>query len=258
MITTPSKSKASPASLQPPAAAAPAASATPRPDLLAGLRWGTRELIGAAIALVVIDVFAGWAYLASYFAYFRVPVEGLGLGLTETLGQGVRTVLLPLTVIVVAWIAPSRRLRPAAIAIGVYLLFLAAAALANHWASVGAVLVQLAAAIVAAGIVFGLRMGIGARPTERLMVVAAGLLVLISTPVASGTLDAGQAAAAKSTTLRVVTSSPLLPSAVPSSGQYAYNNYVLLRENDSRYWLFRIGDHYAYSIAKSDVLYIRY
>jgi len=211
-----------------------------------------------AAAILVIDVFAGWAYLASYFAYFRIPGESLGLTLPEILGQGLRTVLLPLTVIVVAAIAPARRLRPAAAAVGVYLLFLALAALANHWASLGAVLVQLAAAIVVAGIVFGLRMGVGGKPNERLMIGAAGLLLLISTPVASGTLDAGLTAAAKTTTLRVVTSSSVLPGAVPSNGQYTYTNYVLLRENDSRYWLFQIGGRYAYSIAKSEVLYIRY
>jgi hypothetical protein len=33
---------------------------------------------------------------------------------------------------------------------------------------------------------------------------------------------------------------------------------VLLRENETRVWLFRIGDRYAYSIAKSDIAYIRY
>jgi hypothetical protein len=55
-----------------------------------------------------------------------------------------------------------------------------------------------------------------------------------------------------------VTSSPVLPNAVPATGNYTYTNYILLRENDTRYWLFRIGDHYAYSIAKSEVIYIRY
>lgn len=254
-----SRSKASSSSLQPTEADAPSVPASrPLPDLLAGLRWGTREMLGAAVAIVVIDLFAGWAYLASYFTYFRIPSESLGLTLPEVLGQGLRTVLLPLTVIVVAGIAPARRLRPAAVAVGVYLLFLALAALANHWASLGAVLVQLAAAVVTAGVVFGLRMGVGGKPNERLMIGAAGLLLLISTPVASGTLDAGQAAAAKTTTLRVVTSGPVLPGAVPSNGQYTYTNYVLLRENDSRYWLFQIGGRYAYSIAKTDVLYIRY
>ncbi len=234
------------------------APAGPLKDLLAGFRWGTREVVAAVVVLLAIDLFAGWSYLAVYFGYFRIPVEGLGLGLPEVLGQGLRTVLLPLTVVVVAAVAPAGKLRPAAIAVGVYLLFLAAAALGNHWASPGAVLVQLAAAVVAAGIVFGLRAGVGNKPLERLLIGAAGLLLLISVPVAGATLDAGQVAGAKTTTLRLVTTSAVLPSAVPADGQYDYNNYVLLRENDTRYWLFRIGDHYAYSIAKSQVVYIRY
>jgi hypothetical protein len=226
--------------------------------LLAGLRLGARELLAAAAVLVIVDVFAGWSYLASYFLYFRIPTEGVGISLPEMLGQGLRTVLLPLTVIVVAAAAPGRRLRNAAIGVGVYLLFLAGVVLVTHWASPGAVLVQLAGAIVTAAIVFGMRMGIGDKPIERLLIGAAGLLLLVSIPVASGTLDAGQTANAKLTTLRVVTTSPLLPSAVPAGGSYIYTNYVLLRENDTRYWLFRIGDHYAYSISKGQVVYIRY
>jgi uncharacterized membrane protein YhaH (DUF805 family) len=219
---------------------------------------GARELLAAAAVLVIVDVFAGWSYLASYFLYFRIPTEGVGISLPEMLGQGLRTVLLPLTVIVVAAAAPGRRLRNAAIGAGVYLLFLTAVALVTHWASPGAVLVQLAGAVVTAAIVFGMRMGIGDKPIERLLIGAAGLLLLVSIPVASGTLDAGQTANAKLTTLRVVTTSPLLPSAVPAGGSYIYTNYVLLRENDTRYWLFRIGDHYAYSISKGQVVYIRY
>jgi uncharacterized membrane protein YhaH (DUF805 family) len=226
--------------------------------LLAGLRLGARELLAVAAVLVIVDVFAGWSYLASYFLYFRIPTEGVGISLPEMLGQGLRTVLLPLTVIVVAAAAPGRRLRNAAIGAGVYLLFLTAVALVTHWASPGAVLVQLAGAVVTAAIVFGMRMGIGGKPIERLLIGAAGLLLLVSIPVASGTLDAGQTANAKLTTLRVVTTSPLLPSAVPAGGSYIYTNYVLLRENDTRYWLFRIGDHYAYSISKGQVVYIRY
>jgi hypothetical protein len=99
-------------------------------------------------------------------------------------------------------------------------------------------------------------------PTGRsasLIVAALGLLLLISIPIASGTLDASHKAGIKTSTLRLVTSSPILPNAAPSTtGQFTYANYVLLREGDTRYWLFRIGDQYAYSIAKSDVLYIRY
>src|SRR5258708_37609395 len=86
---------------------APAVPASPLPDLLAGLRLGAREVLAAAAVLVVVDVFAGWSYLASYFLYFRIPSEGLGLSLTELLDQGLLTILMPLTVIVVA--ADARR-----------------------------------------------------------------------------------------------------------------------------------------------------
>jgi hypothetical protein len=132
----------------------------------------------AGVVLLVMDVFAGWSYLASYFGYFRIPVEGLGLGQTQT---------------------------------------------------------------------------------QRLIVAALGLLLLVSIPIASGTLDASQKAGTKTTTLRIVTNTAILPNAAPSTtGQFTYANYVLLRESETRYWLFRVGDQYAYSIAKSDVLYIRY
>ena len=260
MIATTPRSKASSSNLpiSTPEADAPTDPAGPLPDLLAGLRLGARELAAALAVLVVADLFAGWTYLASYFSYFRIPSEALGLTWPELLGQGLRTVLLPLTVIVVAAVAPGRRLRAAVIAVGIYLVVLLAVALVNHWGSTGAVLTQLSAALAAAAIVFGMRLGFGAKPFERLLIGAAGLLLLVSIPVASGTLDAAQAAGAKSTTLRLVTVGPTLPSAVPSGGNYTYTNYVLLRENDSRYWVFRIGDRYAYSIAKGEVLYIRY
>jgi len=226
--------------------------------LLAGLRWGTRETLVAAAALVTMDVFAGWSYLASFFGYFRVPVEGLELSLPEVLAQGLRTILLPLTVVVLAASAPTRKLRAAAIAVGGYLLFLAVVALGNRWASPGSVAVQLAASIAIAGIVFAMRMGFGKSQTQRLVIGALALLLLISIPIATGTLDATQKASAKQSTLRLVTTTPILPNATPSTGQFTYSNYVLLRETDTRYWLFRIGDQYAYSIAKTQVLYIRY
>src|SRR5579859_733603 len=139
----------------------PTAPASPLPDTLAGLRWGTREVVIAIILLIAIDVFAGWSYLASYFGFFRVPVEGLGLGLPEVLAQGLRSILLPLTVVVLAASAPTRKLRPAALAVLGYLVFLAVVALGNHWASPGSVAAQLAASLAIAAMVFMLRLGFG-------------------------------------------------------------------------------------------------
>jgi hypothetical protein len=226
--------------------------------LLAGLRWGTREVLAAAVALLLVDIFAGWSYLTSYYGYFRVPVEGLGLTMPEVLGQGLRSILLPITVVFFAALAPSRHLRQGAIAVGAYLLFLTLAALGNHWASPGSVAAQLAASIAIGGLVFAARMGFGKTRGQRLVMAAVAVLLLISIPIATGTLDATQKASAKDTTLRIVTSNPILPNETPSNGLFATSNYVLLRESETRFWIFRIGGQNAYSISKSDVLYVRY
>jgi hypothetical protein len=58
--------------------------------------------------------------------------------------------------------------------------------------------------------------------------------------------------------LRIVTSNPILPNETPSNGLFATSNYILLRESDTRIWIFRIGGSNAYSISKSSILYIRY
>jgi hypothetical protein len=258
-IATPPPTKTS-TKPTPPAASPRTAFSINGPDLLAGLRWTGWHSIAAAAVLVAIDVFAGWSYLASYFGYFHVPVEGLGLSAGDIVAQGARSMLLPLTVVPVAFVAgaPSRKLGQGALAVGGYILFLAYVAFANHLVSPAAVVVQSAASIAIAGLVFALRRGFGGTPLQRLIVAAVALLILTSIPVASATLDAGQKASSKQTTLRIITRDPILPGSVGSGGLFSYSNYVLLRESDSRYWLLRIGDQYAYSIAKTDVLYIRY
>ena len=54
-------------------------------------------------------------------------------------------------------------------------------------------------------------------------------------------------------------SRPILPGSVAAGAVFSNSNYyVLLRETDSRYWLLRIDNQATYSIAKTDVLYIRY
>ena len=133
MIATTPRSKASSSNLpiSTPEADAPTDPASALPDLLAGLRLGAREWIVVAAVLLAVDAFAGWTYLVSYFAYFRIPSEALGLSVPEVFAQGLRTVLLPLTVVLAAAVAPGRRLRPAAIGVGVYLLVLLAVAVIN-------------------------------------------------------------------------------------------------------------------------------
>src|SRR5258708_17219720 len=171
--TTPPRSRASPTTSTPEAFAS-TAPASPLPDLLAGLRWGAREYIAAVAALVLIDIFAGWSYLSSYFGFFRIPVEGLELSMPEVLGQGLRSILLPLTVVFFSFLAPSRHLPQGAAAIGVYLLFLAAVPLATHRPSPGSVAAQLAASIAIGGPVFPFSLGLGHHPAHCRSIGAGG------------------------------------------------------------------------------------
>ncbi len=259
-IATPPRIKTSTNPTDTPPTSTPGNSSGESRDLLAGLRWTGQRMLAVAAVLIALDVFAGWSYLASYFGYFRVPVEALGLSAGEILAQGARSMLLPLTVIPIAFVAgaPSRKLGLGALAVGGYILFLAYLAFANHFASPPAILAQGAASIAIAGSVFALRRGFGRSPLQRLFLAAVGLLLLTSIPIAHGTLDASQKASAQQSTLRIVTHDPILPDSVAAAGHFSYSNYVLLRESDSRYWLLRIGSHYVYSIAKTDVLYVRY
>jgi hypothetical protein len=229
-------------------------------DLLAGLRWTGLRVVAVAVVLIAVDVSAGWSYLASYFGYFGLPVEALGLSPGEILAQGATSMLLPLTIVPAAYVAgaPSRKLVPAVLAVGGYVLFLSYVAFAGHFASLPTILAQGAAAIAIAGVVFAMRRGFGGTSAQRLIVAAIGLLLVASVPVASGTLDAGQKASAKQSTLRIITNDPILPGSTVTGGQFSYSNYVLLRESDSRYWLLRIDNQHIYSIAKTTVLYIRY
>src|SRR5579859_2562977 len=238
----------------------PTALVADAPDLLAGFRWSGWSVLAAAGILITLVLFAGSSYLLSYFGYFRVPVDGLQLSVFDILDAGVRSILLPLTVVPAALVAgaPGRKLGLGALTLGGYILLLAYVAFANHFASPIVVLAQCAASIAIAGLVFALRRGFGASPLQRLVLSAVGLLLLTSVPVVSGTLDASQTASAKQSTLRIVTNDPILPGYTVTGGQFSNSNYVLLRETDSRYWLLRIDNHATYSIAKTEVLYIRY
>ena len=259
-IASPPRTKTHTSETLPLAESAPTVVLSNAPDMLAGFRWTGRYLLAAAGIFIALIFFAGSSYLLSYFGYFRVPVDGVGLSTIDILDQGVRSMLLPVSVVPAAYIAgaPSRKLGISALTAGGYILFLAYVAFADHFASPIAVLAQCAASIAIAGFVIALRRGFGSTPVQRLLIAAVGLLLLISVPVASGTLDASQKASVKQSTLRVVTRDPILPGAVAAGGVFSNSNYVLLRETDSRYWLLRIDNQSTYSIAKADVLYIRY
>ncbi len=241
---------------------APATSngATAVVDLLAKARLGGIGWFAGAAVLVGVDVVAGWFYVASYFGYFHLPLEGLGISAQEVVALGARSLLLPLAVIPVAFVAagPGRRLRTAFLAVAAFILVLTWVAFATSFLTSTELLVQIAAMFTATGILFAVRRGFGELPAQRLVLIAVALLAFSSLPVASGIFDASQKASATQTTLLFTTQNPLLPGPVATGGAYSYSDYVLLRETDSRYWVMRLHDHHVYSIAKSEVLYIRY
>ena len=259
-IASPARTKTPTSATLPLAESAPTVVLSDAPDLLAEFWWSGRNLLAAAGILIALVFFAGSSYLLSYFGYLRVPVEGVGLSPIDILDEGVRSMLVPLSVVPAALVAgaPGRKLGICALTVGAYILFLAYVAFALRFASPIAVLAQCAASIAIAGFVFALRRGFGSTSVQRLILVAVGLLLLTSVPVASGTLDASQKASLKQSTLRVVTRDPILPGSVATGGLFSNSNYVLLRETDTRYWLLRIDNQSTYSIAKTDVLYIRY
>jgi hypothetical protein len=229
-------------------------------DLLAKVRWRGLAWVATVAVLAGLDVVAGWFYVASYFGYFHLPLEGLGISAQEILAQGARSLLLPLAVVPVAFVAsaPSHRLGRASLAVAAYITVLTYVAFATSFFTAVGLIVQLAAMFTAAGILFSLRRGFGELPAQRLVLVGVALLAFSSIPVASGLFDASQKASATQTTLRLTTQSPVLPGSIVTGGAFSYSDYVLLRESDSRYWVMRLGDHHVYSIAKSAVIYIRY
>jgi hypothetical protein len=259
-IATPPRLKASTSTTLPLVPPDPDGARRNAPDLLAGFQWNGVYMLVAAGLLLVVAVFAGSSYLLSYYGYFRLPIESLGLSPLDIVDAGVRSVLLPLTTVPAALIAsdPSRKLGVGVLTTAGYIVFLAYVAFANHFAAPSVILAQCAASVAIAGLVFAVRRGFGVQPAQRLVLGALVLLLLTSVPVVSGTLDAVQTASAKQSTLRIVTNVPILPGSTVAGGQFTNSNYILLRETDSRYWLLRLDNHYTYSIAKSDVLYVRY
>lgn len=229
-------------------------------DLVANVRWRAITWLAVAALVAGVDVIAGWFYLASYFGHFHVPLEGLGISAQEIVALGARSLLLPLLVVPVAAVAgaPIHRLRRASLAVTAYIMVLTYVAYATSFLTVSDLIAELVAMFMAAVILFSLRRGFGLFPSQRLVLLIVALLAFSALPVATGIFDASQKASATQTTLRLTTADPVLPGAVPTGSAYLYSDYLLLRESDSRYWVMRLGDHHVYSIAKSEVIYIRY
>ena len=138
---------------------------------------------------------------------------------------------------------------------------LALLALAFRWYSATDVIVQTAAVLWIGLAVLAMQQGFGRDSRyHRLILSAAALLLLISLPTAFGIIDAGQQATATRTHFVLTTNANVgLPGGTTSGNTVEYRNFVLLRETPTRYWMMRLGlATDVYSVAKDQVLYVRY
>ncbi len=226
-------------------------------------RW-TREIGLASVVLVGLCLLEGWLYLRSYYAFFRIPTEGLDAAPQEILFQGAHSLLFPLIVAPLAFFLRlyARRLfLMGVLAIAGCAALLAWVASAFRWYSAMDIMVQTAAVLWIGLTVLAVQRGFGHNsPQQRLLLAVAALLLLVSMPTAFGTIDAGQKATSRKTHLLLVSTHELgLPDATKAGNLVEYHKLVLLRETSSRYWVMRLGHATdVYSVAKGEVLYIRY
>ncbi len=216
-------------------------------------------LLGAAVFFL-----AGWLYLTAYFSFFRMPWQGLEMSPPEILLQGVHSLLFPLAVALPVFflrVYARRLLLLFILMVAGCAALLALLALAFRWYSSTDVIVQTAAVLWIGLAVLAIQQGFGRdNRFHRLILAGAALILLISLPTAFGIIDAGQQATAKRTHFVLVTSQDLgLPGATRAGDRIEYRNFVLVRETASRYWLMRVGlASDVFSVAKSQVLYVRY
>ncbi len=215
-------------------------------------------LCGAAFFL------AGWLYLTAFYNTFRMPLSGLEISPAEILLQGAHSLLFPMAVLLPLFFLRiyARRL------LFVFLLMVAGSALlvgllafAFRWYSVTDVIVQTSAILWIGLALLAIQQGFGRKSrVHRLVLAGAALLLLVSLPTAFGIIDAGQQATSTKTHFLLVTSQDVgLPGAAKVANRIEYRTYALLRETDSRYWLMRVGQaNEVFSVAKSQVLYVRY
>jgi hypothetical protein len=227
------------------------------------MRW-TREVVLAGIVVVGLCMLEGWLYLRSYYSFFHIPTEGLDVAPQEILFQGAHSLLFPLIVAPVALFLrfyARRMLLMGVLVIAACAALLAWVASVFRWYSAMDIMVQTAAVLWIGLTMLAVQRGFGHdSPRQRLLLAGAALLVLVSMPTAFGTIDAGQQAGATKTHLLMVSTHELgLPDPIKAGPLVEYRKYVLLRETGNRYWLLRLGHATeVYSVAKGEVLYLRY
>ncbi len=222
----------------------------------------------AAVRIVLLGgaafFLAGWLYLTAYFSFFHMPVLGMEISPSEILLQGVHSLLFPIAVVLPIFflrVYARRLLLLFVLMVAGSAVLLALLALAFRWYSATDVIVQTAAVLWIGLAVLAMQQGFGRDSRfHRLILAAAGLLLLISLPTAFGIIDAGHQATATKTHFVLAASPSIgLPGGTTAGNTVEYRNFVLLRETPTRYWLMRLGlASDVYSVAKDQVLYVRY
>ncbi len=226
--------------------------------------WWSREVILAGTVIAGLCLLEGWLYVRSFYAFFHIPTEGLNVNAQEVLFQGAHSVLFPLIVVPIAFflrLYARRMFLLGVLAVAGCAAVLAYVAGALRWYSAMDIMVQTAAVLWIGLAVLAVQRGFGKdNPLQRLLLAGAALLLLVSMPTAFGTIDAGQKATSKKTHYLMVSTHDLgLPDATKAGSLIEYRKFVLLRETGSRYWVMRLGRATdVYSVAKAEVLYIRY
>jgi hypothetical protein len=224
----------------------------------------SRDVLLVGLVLVGLFLLEGWLYVRTYFNFFRIPTEGLDITPQELLFQGVHALLFPLIVVPVALFLRLYARRMFLMTLGVVAgcaAILAYFAYAFHWYPAMDIMVQTAAVLWIGMAVLAIQRGFGQdNVRQRFLLVGAALLLLVSLPTAFGTVDAGAKATVKRSHLLLTSTHELgLPNPTKSGNLIEYRNFVLLRETGSRYWVMTLGlSSDVYSIARSEVLYIRY
>jgi hypothetical protein len=230
-----------------------------RPDM----SW-TRDAVFAGLLIAGLFLLEGWLYVRTYYGAFHIPTEGLEVSPQELMFQGAHSLLFPLIVVPVAFLLRlyvRRMFLLCVVVITSFAVILAFVASSFRWYSAMDIIVQTAAVLWIGLAVLAVQRGFGQDdPRQRLMLVGAALLLVVSLPTAFGTIDAGQKAKVSRTHLVMVSTHELgVPDAVKVGNLFEYRKFVLLRETGTRYWLMRVGRAGdIFSVAKNEVLYVRY
>ncbi len=234
-------------------------------ELLAtAISWVSLAAVRLALLLGAVFFVAGWLYLTAFFNFFRMPLGGLEISPAEILLQGAHSLLFPLAVMLPMFFLRVYARRLLLLFLGMVAgsaVALALLAFTFRWYSATDVIVQTAAVLWIGLAVLAIQQGFGRqnRP-HRLVLAGAALLLLISLPTAFGIIDSGQQAATKQTHFLLVANPTVgLPGGTKVGDQMEYRGFVLLRETPTRYWVMQLGlATNVYSVAKTDVRYVRY